>query len=491
MLTLGIVILGIHLFLVAVLCLFGLHRLSMVFRWLLYGQKQYQPKSHFEQLPSVTVQIPLYNEKFVASRVIDCICALDYPTDKLQIQIVDDSTDDTVDLVAAKVAEHRAKGVNIDHVHRVNRSGFKAGALKDAMEFATGEFIAIFDSDFVPDPDFLHKTIHHFTDDKIGMVQTRWEHLNRFSNRLTEPQALMLDAHFTLEQQVRCETKCLFNFNGTAGLWRKETIYDAGNWSADTLTEDLDLSYRAQMRGWELRYLNDVECPAELPSNLTAFKSQQHRWAKGGVQVMKKMLGTVWRAPIGFWKKVESTFHLGNNLAYLIVLFDTLFFLAPSIFIREQLEIPALLWFDFPLFALSSGGHLVYLFFGQIALGRSYWRAFLNLPILIIVGIQLAFNNARAALEAILDKKSEFVRTPKSGELLIDGKLHKPKSKESYLDVLPKGEQIEVLIAAIYCLVLYWAVVKEFWHMVPFLILLITGFSMSTVLNVSQKLVRR
>jgi len=232
------------------------------------------------------------------------------------------------------------------------------------------------------------------------MLQTRWTHLNLESNRLTRTQAMMLDSHFALEQQIRYASDMMFNFNGTAGIWRVDAIIDAGHWSADTLTEDLDLSYRAQLRGWEMVYINDVACPAELPSNMRAFKSQQHRWAKGGIQVMKKMLGTIWRSDFGLGKKLESTFHLSNNFAYFVMLFDTLFLLIPSLVMREHLNIPVLFWLDIPLLAISSGSHLLYLYFGQVALNKSKTNAFVQLPWLLLLGINLAFNNTRAALEA-------------------------------------------------------------------------------------------
>ena len=264
----------------------------MVTRWHKYKDVKPSNKNKFNELPSITVQIPLYNERLVADRIIDAVAEFNYPADKLQIQIVDDSTDNTKESVAIRVAHFQNLGINIEHVHRTNRSGFKAGALKEAMDSASGEFIAIFDADFIPEKDLLLNTVHHFSNDNVGMVQFRWEHLNRSSSSLTQVQAMMLDAHFSLEQQVRYASGKLFNFNGTAGMWRTKAIIDAGHWSADTLTEDLDLSYRAQLAGWKMVYLNDVPCAGELPADMNAFKSQQHRWAKGGVQVMKKMLST-------------------------------------------------------------------------------------------------------------------------------------------------------------------------------------------------------
>lgn len=479
--ALSIFIVAAHFFLLAVLCLFGLHRLSMIFRWFKY--RKYLPVANkvFSSLPKVTVQIPLYNEKLVAERIIDAIVKLDYPADLLQIQIVDDSTDNTRELVANRVAFHQQQGINISHVHRTNRQGFKAGALKEAMDSATGEFIAIFDADFIPRQDTLIKNMHHFTDEKVGMLQFRWEHLNKKSSLLTKTQAIMLDAHFALEQHIRCASNMLFNFNGTAGIWRTKTIIDAGHWSADTLTEDLDLSYRAQLVGWKMIYLNDVSCPGELPADMNAFKSQQYRWAKGGVQVMLKMLGTVWKAKIPFTKKVESTFHLSNNLAYLVMLTDTLLFLVPSLYLRDKYDFLNIWWLDIPLLIMASGGHLMYLYFGQIVLGRSKSSAFFKIPSLMLLGIQLAINNSRAGLEALLRRESEFVRTPKTGEIEKTNNAEKiaktqEPSKSHYKAVPPKGAIFEFIIAIVYSIVFIWAIENQHWFMVPFILLLALGF---------------
>ena len=472
-----------HFVLLGILCLFGLHRLSMVFRWFKY--RNYSPKEpqKFDNYPTVTVQIPLYNERLVAKRIVDSIVQLQYPNNKLQIQIVDDSTDETSELISERVAYHRQQGINIDHVQRVHRHGYKAGALKDAMNTATGEFIAIFDADFLPETDTLLNSIHHFSQSDIAMVQFRWEHLNRRSSLLTKVQAIMLDAHFGLEQQVRCASNMLFNFNGTAGIWRTAAIIDAGHWSADTLTEDLDLSYRAQLAGWKMLYLNNITCPGELPADMNAFKSQQYRWAKGGVEVMMKMLPTVWRSTIPLSKKIESTFHLSNNLAYFVMLVDTLVFLVPSLYLRDQYDFLNIWWLDIPLLAMSSGGHLAYLYFGQVVLNRSKSRAFAKLPSLMILGIQLAINNSKAGIEGLLGKRSEFVRTPKTGELentTEQKQIERVKAEKSlYRAIPPKGAMFEVAIAVIYSIVFLWAMAQGHWFMLPFLLLLAVGFVIS------------
>jgi len=470
---LAIAVLVGHFILLLILCSFGLHRLSMAVRWLKHRHKTDPvPQARFEHLPALTVQIPLYNEKHVAERIIDACAAIDYPADKLQIQIVDDSTDETLAIVAARVALHQQKGVNIHHVTREIRTGFKAGALKDAMTTATGEFIAIFDADFIPTPNLLKEQIHHFTAQRLGMLQFRWSHLNQRDSLLTKAQAIMIDAHFALEQSIRCKTGRLFNFNGTAGIWRTETIIDAGHWSADTLTEDLDLSYRAQLRGWEMRYLNDVACDSELPANMSAFKSQQFRWSKGGTQVMIKLLSTVWKAPLKLSTKIESTFHLGNNLAYLVMLLDTLVFLVPSLIIRQHYDLMATGWIDIPLLLASTGGHLAYLYTGQIALGKTHSYALGKLPALMLLGIQMTTNNSKAAFEALRGIESPFVRTPKTGE--TDNAKVKPK--KIYTVKTPTGALFEFALAIAYLSVTVWALSLHQWLMLPFVMLLTIGF---------------
>lgn len=487
-----VVILGLHFLLLSFLCLFGLHRLSMVFRWFSYRNEKSTTPATFSQLPAITVQIPVFNERYVAERIIDAVAKLNYPADKLQIQIVDDSTDQTFDVIAARVEFFRKQGINIEHVHRTDRSGFKAGALKEAMEHASGEYIAIFDADFVPDADILINNVHYFTNPKLGMLQFRWEHLNRNNSKLTELQSIMLDAHFGLEQRIRSASGLFLNFNGTAGIWRKETIYDAGNWSADTLTEDLDLSYRAQLRGWQMQYLNHVDCPAEVPSDINAFKSQQHRWAKGGVEVMLKMLKTVWQSPASLKHKLESTFHLSNNLAYLLLLVDTIFLLIPSIMVREQYQIEYIWWLDLPLLIASSLGHIIYLVFGQYALKRPMKKALMNIPGLFLMGIQISFNNARAASEALWGYKTEFVRTPKSGELdnkqaievteEVNESVSVAKNKtKRYKAVAPRGAIIEAILSVVFTMLFFWCVENQIWFMLPFMVFLIIGYITTSV----------
>lgn len=480
----GIAILVAHFGLLLFLSLSGLHRLSLIARWLRHRHDVPQPQGRFDQLPRITVQVPLYNERFVAARVVDTMAALDYPRERLQIQILDDSTDDTSAIIAERIQHHLVNGVPIEHIRRQNRHGFKAGALADAMETATGEFIAIFDADFVPHAATLQDAINHFTDEAVGMVQLRWEHLNRQDSRLTRTQAIALDAHFGIEQWVRCATGVLFNFNGTAGIWRKQAIIDAGNWSADTLTEDLDLSYRAQLRGWKLCYLPHVNCPGEVPADMNAFKSQQHRWAKGAIEVMRKLLPTVWRSPLGLGCKLESTFHLANNLSYLLMMIDTVLLLVPSLIVRQYYDIGYTFWLDLPLLLLSSGGHLAYFLFGQVALGRSIWSTLGKTPALLLLGVQLAFNNARAAAEALMGHRSPFIRTPKQGDQPVVASLGDQLRASFYNAVKPKGAGVEVALGLAYGVVVIWAIANQLWPALPFLVLLNIGFLSTGIASV-------
>lgn len=284
-----------------ILCIYGLHRLHITRLYGKYGREIPKPAEQFEELPLVTIQLPVFNEVFVVERLIDAVAAFRYPKDRLQIQVLDDSTDETVERARARTEYYQRLGLNIQHIHRTDRTGFKAGALAAGLETAVGEFVAVFDADFLPEPDFLEQTIHYFTDDRVGMVQARWEHINRDIGTLTQVQAMMLDAHFVIEHGGRCFAGLFFNFNGTGGIWRRQAILDAGGWQHDTLTEDLDLSYRAQLKGWRFLFVQNVTCPSELPSRMTAFKTQQHRWAKGSIEVMLKLLPRVLRsnAPCG------------------------------------------------------------------------------------------------------------------------------------------------------------------------------------------------
>lgn len=376
-----------------------------------------EPQFDPNNTPKVTVQLPMFNELYVADRIIETIAAFDYPADKLQIQVLDDSTDETKDLIAKKVEEVKARGVNIQHIHRVDRTGYKAGALDDAMDQVEGDFIAIFDADFVPHPDFLKKTMPHFRDDKVGVVQTRWGHINKDYSILTELQAFGLNGHFAIEQGGRNASGHFINFNGTGGIWRKECINDAGGWEHDTLTEDLDLSYRAQLKGWKFRYLEHVIAPAELPITMSALKSQQHRWMKGGAECFIKMRKRIARTKgVKMGDRIHGLSHLFNSSVFIFILFLSLLTL-PILHIKDSFsDLNYLL--QYGAIALIS----------TIFLAYYYWHSYRDKkgnPIVVfftfigrfimflMVSMGLALNNSVAVIEGYMGIKSSFVRTPK------------------------------------------------------------------------------
>ncbi|MGE0433518.1 MAG: glycosyltransferase, partial [Planctomycetota bacterium] len=395
-----------------------LHRLFLVALYHRHEKDVVEPLRRYADaaLPTVTVQLPLYNERTVAVRLLDAVARFDYPRDRLEVQVLDDSTDETADLVAAHVALLRDGGLDIRHIRRGNRTGYKAGALAAGLQSARGEFIAIFDADFVPQPGFLRDTIHHFTEPRIGLVQARWAHLNRRYSWLTRMQAMLLDAHFNVEHFARNRSGRIFNFNGTAGIWRRRTIDDAGGWQHDTLTEDLDLSYRAQLRGWQFVYLPTLDAPAELPVEMDAFKSQQYRWTKGSVQVARKLLPQIWRAPlreVPLRVRLEATIHLTANITYLLMIVLALL-IGPAVYFRASISgWNDLLFIDLPIFFFGTLAVADFFLTGQRRLGRTIGQCVFELPLCLAVGMGLAVNNSRAVLSALLRRESEFVRTPK------------------------------------------------------------------------------
>jgi len=482
----AIVILSVHYVLVSILCLYGAHRIyhSLASQRLIGDQENdHTPKDHSgEFYPNVTLQIPLYNEKFVAARIIDRVTEFDYPSDKLQIQIIDDSTDESVTIVAERVNYYKALGLDIEHIRRDNRTGYKAGALADVMDEVTGEFIAIFDADFIPETDFLLKTIPFFQDANIGLVQGRWSYLNSKTNMLTRLQSVMLDAHFGVEQVTRYGKNVFFNFNGTAGVWRKSTIIDAGGWKADTLTEDTDLSYRAQMRGWKFVYRPEIFCPSEIPESMKAFKVQQHRWAKGTIEVMKKLLPIIWSSKIAMRNKVEATFHLTANISYLLMFVDSLFFLLPTIHIRQQMGPSLFAWLDLPIFAFASLSHAYFFLSGQQRLYGKVLDKLFILPALLATSIGLGVNNGRAVIEAIIGYKTGFVRTPKVGngaEQTTFNQSYKAHSENW-------ATATELFLAVLYSLFLVWAIYQSYWIVVPFLVLFALGFFYISIFSLKE-----
>jgi cellulose synthase/poly-beta-1,6-N-acetylglucosamine synthase-like glycosyltransferase len=462
---------------------YGAHRYVLVY--LYYKNKKNrttEPPAHFPELPCLTIQLPIFNEQFVVERLLDAICRLDYPLEKLEIQVLDDSTDETVAVARGLVKHYAAKGFPVSYHHRSNREGFKAGALSEGLKTAKGEFIAIFDADFVPPEDFLFRTIHHFTDPKIAMVQTRWTHINRNYSFLTEVEAILLDGHFVLEHSGRARSNVFFNFNGTAGVWRRSAIDDAGGWQHDTLTEDTDLSYRAQLKGWKFIYLQDVECPAELPVEMTAFKTQQARWAKGLIQTSKKILPQVLKSDQRFHVKLEAWYHLTANLSYpLMIVLSVL--LLPAMIIRFYQGWFQMMYIDLPLFMASTFSISSFYLVSQRELFPGKWfRALLYLPFLMALGIGLTVTNTRAVLEALLGKQSEFTRTPKYH---VESKKDKVRAN-NYRRGLGWVPWVELLIGCYFAITVYYAIDNENYITVPFLTLFVLGYWYTGLMSLLQ-----
>jgi cellulose synthase/poly-beta-1,6-N-acetylglucosamine synthase-like glycosyltransferase len=480
--TISGLVVGTYLAVLLVLALYGFHRSSLV--WLYYRNRHKRPKpmGSFAELPAVTVQLPLYNEMYVVERLLDAVAGIRYPRDRFQIQVLDDSTDETQEICKRKVEDlaRRFPELEVEYIHRVDRSGFKAGALQNGLKTAKGEFVLIFDADFLPLPDMLERSIHHFSDPRVAVVQCRWEHVNRDFSALTEVEALMLDGHFIMEHAGRNWSGRFFNFNGTAGLWRRAAIADAGDWQHDTLTEDMDLSYRAQLRGWKFVYLPEIAAPAELPVEMSAFKSQQFRWAKGSIQVAKKLLPTILRSNATFAQKLEAFFHLSNNIAYPLLLLLSILLL-PNLALRAHHGWREVLLIDLPLFFGTTASVASFYLASQreIALmagpgerRRSIWLAVRRLPLTMSIGIGLCVNQTRAVLEALMGRETEFVRTPKHG---IRGKLESWSGKK-YRSAKSLTPFIELGLAAYFVLAIAVAVDHRHYISIPFLCLFLCGF---------------
>lgn len=478
-------ILSLYYVILGVLALYGIHRLVLVSSYLRTLRRAPDLPVELAELPRVTVQLPIFNERYVAERLIEAVSALDYPADRLEIQVLDDSIDDTREIAARKVAEMRARGVDIHHLHRENRQGFKAGALAEGLRAAKGELLAVFDADFVPQPGFLRQTVPYFQDPEIGMVQARWGHLNRGYSLLTRVQAILLDGHFVVEHTARDRSGCLFNFNGTAGVWRRRAIDDAGGWAHDTLTEDLDLSYRAQLAGWRFLFLPDVVVPAELPAEINAYKSQQHRWAKGSVQTSRKLLGTVLDAPLELGAKVEAFVHLTANFTYLLMLgLSVLIF--PAMALRRGEEAWRLLAFDLPLFLAATVSVIIFFVVSQRRDGHSIWRCLFYMPAVMAVGIGLSVNNARAVVSGLVKDGGVFHRTPKyriedRADHWFDKAYTLPKNLSFYL---------EAVLALYFAGCIVAAVWLEMWLSIPFLWLFFQGYAYMTWLGIRPTFAR-
>jgi cellulose synthase/poly-beta-1,6-N-acetylglucosamine synthase-like glycosyltransferase len=478
-------ILGAYVFSLSILFLFGSHGFVMIYYYFKNKDKKPVGKAVLDEKPVVTVQLPVYNELYVVERLINSICALDYPKDKLEIQMLDDSTDETVSVIAAAVAAKQAEGFDIVHVRRGSREGFKAGALRYGMDIAKGEFIAIFDADFVPKPDFLMQTLRHFTDDRIGMVQTRWEHLNNEFSLLTRAQGIALDGHFVIEQQVRNKSGFFINFNGTAGVWRKSCIVDAGNWEADTLTEDLDLSYRAQLRGWRFVYLNEVTSPAELPSEINALKTQQFRWTKGAIETARKILPRVWKAKMPMRVKLQCTVHLTNNIVFPFILLTGILNV-PLVFIKHSGRHETFFAF-MSVFVLAFVSSFLFYLYSQKDAYPDWKKRIFLFPLFMAGSMGFSVNNSRAVLEGLLNRKSAFIRTPKF-RIETDADTWKNKKYRASSKKISFSIILE-LVLALYCFV---GVVASLWFLeiaaLPFALLFFLGFGLVGLMSIQHAL---
>jgi len=466
-------VVDVYFAVLAVLSVYGLHRYAILYLYHRHYKWKQRPRPvvFAGAYPSVTVQLPLYNEMYVAQRVIEAAAAMRYPRELLRIQVLDDSTDDTTRIAQEAAQSLRARGFNVDFRHRHARDGFKAGALKEGLEATNDELVAIFDADFVPPVDFFEKTIAHFQDPQVGMVQTRWGYLNREYSLLTRVQALLLDGHFMLEHTARNFSGRYFNFNGTGGLFRRAAILDAGGWEGDTLTEDLDLSYRTQLRGWRFVFLPGVEVPSELPVDIFGFKNQQHRWAKGSIQVGRKLLPRIWKSRVPLKIKLEATFHLSANLSYpLLVLLSLM--MPFAVVARAQALAHGAFAIEAVVFGLTTASICLFYIVAQRELHRDWKLRVRDIPFILAIGVGMCINNAWAVVEALVGYDTPFVRTAKYRiETLRDrwkGKLYRSARKPSFF--------VELVLAA-YMIAGFGAIawIGE-WAALPYMGLFVAGY---------------
>jgi cellulose synthase/poly-beta-1,6-N-acetylglucosamine synthase-like glycosyltransferase len=475
-------ILGLYFLTLVILAIMGCHRYVMVWLYLKHKDRKAAPRPLPAVLPRVTVQLPIFNEMYVVDRLLASVAALRYPQDRLEIQVLDDSTDETTAIASRAVERYSAQGFDIHYLHRADRTGFKAGALDEGLAKATGEFVLIFDADFVAPEDMLEKTLGHFDDPRVGMVQARWGHINRDYSLLTEVQSIMLDGHFVVEHGARSRSGRFFNFNGTAGIWRRSVIADAGGWQHDTLTEDLDLSYRAQMRGWRFVYLPDLVAPAELPVEMNAFKTQQQRWAKGSVQVCKKLLPRVLASDLSWREKVEATFHLTANLAYpLMVLLAGLMF--PAMVLRYNMGWAEMIVVDVPIFLAATASVCAFYALSQKEQFAGTWKAKLRyIPAVLGIGIGISINNALAVIEGLFGKPSEFMRTPKYG-IEGTGDTWKQKAYKGKSNWVPYAE---LGLACYFTFTSLYALAYGLVGTLPFIAIFQWGFLYTSGMSLAQ-----
>ena len=466
-------VLVVYFAVLGVLSLYGSHRYFIAWLYYRHRSDEARPSGVLSELPRVTIQLPVFNEFYVVERLINAVCNIRYPRDRFEVQVLDDSTDDSVDVARAAVDRWAGKGIDIVHIHRSDRTGFKAGALEAGQVVAKGELVAVFDADFVPQPDFLERTVPHFHDSRVGMVQVRWDHINRRFSALTQAQSILLDGHFVLEHTARNRSGRFFNFNGTAGIWRKDAIRDAGGWQHDTLTEDLDLSYRAQLKGWRFVYLPDVTSPAEVPVEMMAFKGQQHRWAKGSIQTARKLLVRILHSrDLPLAVRCEAFVHLTNNVAYLLMV--ALSLLMPfAMVIRVDHGWREFILLDIPLFmAATISVCTFYLAAQHETRGPGFANRVLYIPMALALGIGLSINNAKAVTEALLDVQSPFIRTPKyavtaKGQAWRHNRYVAPANFQAVLETA----------MGLYFIYPEWVALQNgLWFSLPFLLLFQFGY---------------
>ncbi|MCX7880333.1 MAG: glycosyltransferase family 2 protein [Ignavibacteria bacterium] len=477
-----LIILIFYLISLSILFFFGIHSLVLLYYYH-KTQKILIPKFELpKELPLVTIQLPIFNEMYVVERIIRHVCKIRYPKDKLEIQVLDDSTDETQEIAKKLVEEYRQQGYDIHYIHRDNREGFKAGALKHGLSFAKGEFIAIFDADFIPTEDFLEKTIPYFQNPKIGMVQTRWGHINEEYSFLTKAVALSLDGHFVIEQQVRNKAGFFINFNGTCGIWRKETIIDAGNWQPDTLTEDLDLSYRAQLKGWKFIFLNDVVSPGELPADINALKTQQFRWTKGAVETAKKLLPAVLKAKLSLKVKLEAIVHLTSNIVFPFILVVAILNI-PLVIIKNSFDEFDIYYNIMSVFVLGSISSFLYYVYSQKAIHIDWRDRILYFPLCLAGSMGFAINNTKAVIEALIGKKTGFTRTPK---YRLVNKYDEWRFKKYVQRKVDKTVLFEILLTIYYVIGIGLSIYYLELAVIPFQLLFLFGFGLVGYLSVKQ-----
>ncbi len=456
-----------------ILSIYGIHRYETVRRYIKFGKNLlHTAPQTFKNLPKVTIQLPLYNERYVVERLLEEVSQIEYPRELLQIQVLDDSTDETHPYTERLCNEYKAGGIPIEYRHRTNRHGFKAGALQEGLETATGELIAIFDADFVPPLDFLAKTVHYFTDPGVGVVQTRWSYLNKEYSILTQVEAMLLDGHFVLEHGARCGSGLFFNFNGTAGVLRRTMIDDAGGWQHETLTEDSDLSYRAQLNGWRFVYVPTVDCPSELPVETYSFQVQQARWAKGLTQVAKKLLPRVLKADLPLRVKIEAFMHLTPNISYPLMIVVSMLML-PVMIVRFYMGVFQMVLIDMPLIIASFWSISAFYLYAQRELyPKSWWKSIAFLPMLMAAGVALTVSNSKGVIEALLGIQSSFARTAKYAIGTQKVKIQ-PAEYRRRSGWLP---YIELAIGAYFVYMVEFAIETLNYFAVPFLLLFVCGY---------------